>query len=82
MDYEQVQRFSAAYKEQALLQTAEEKALEDYLELMPILRLHGGVVSPAQAAAALPVVQRALAHVSGMLAIGQGTLGTYDEALK
>ncbi len=82
MSYDQVARFSAAYQEQALLQATEEKALEDYLELMPTLKLNGKNISPAQAAQVLPVVQKALAHVSGMLAIGQGTLGTYDEALR
>ncbi len=82
MDYAQVERFSAAYKQQVMLQTAEEKALDDYLEFTPILGLHGKDITPAQATQVIPAVQRALAHVNGMLALGQGTLGTYDEALK
>ena len=82
MDYGEVERFSGAYKEQSLLQTAEEKALDDYLEFTPILSLHGKQVTAAEAVQVLPAVQRALAHVNGMLALGQGTLGSYDAALK
>ena len=82
MDYAQVERFSAAYKQQNMLQTAEEKALDDYLEFTPILGLNGRQLTSARAAEVLPAVERALAHVNGMLALGRGTLGTYDEALK
>lgn len=84
MDYGQVERFSDAYKEQTLLQTMEEQALDDYLQLMPILSHHGGVgvVSPETATAAIPFVRRVIAHLSGMLAVGSGTIGTYEAALK
>jgi len=84
MDYAEVERFSDAYKEQALLQTMEEQALEDYLELMPILSHHGkdGVVSPEAAKDAIPYTRRVVAHLNGMLAVGAGTAGTYEEALK
>ena len=56
MDYAEVERSSDAYKEQALLQTMEEQALEDYLELMPVLSYHSkdGVVSPEAARDAIP----------------------------
>jgi hypothetical protein len=84
MDYSEVERFSDAYKEQDLLQSMEEKALEDYLELSPIISHHGagGIVSPETAKDALPLVRRIVAHLDGMLAVGQGTIGTYNEALK
>jgi hypothetical protein len=84
MDYAEVERFSEAYKEQTLLQTMEEKALEDYLQLMPILVGHSdkGDVSPDAAKEALPYVRQIVAHLNGMLAVGNGTLGAYNDALK
>jgi hypothetical protein len=84
MSYAEVERFSDAYKEQALLQTMEEQALDDYLELVPILANHGkeGVVSPETASAAIPYARRVVAHLNGMLDVGAGTIGTYQEALK
>lgn len=81
MDYEEVERFSTAYKQQNMLQAAEEKALEDYLEFGPLLQLHGKTLTSAQATQLLPMVLKALGHVNGMLAIGRGTLGTYKTAL-
>jgi hypothetical protein len=84
MDYAEVERFSDAYKEQALLQTMEEQALDDYLQLMPILSHHSkeGVVDPETAKNALAPTQRIIAHLNGMLDVGQGTIGAYEEALK
>ena len=84
MNYAEVERFSDAYKEQALLQTMEEQALDDYLELVPILANNGkeGVVSPETASAAIPFARRVVAHLSGMLDVGAGTIGTYQAALK
>jgi cell division protein FtsB len=84
MDYKEVERFSDAYKEQALLQTMEEQALEDYLELLPILAHHGGdgTVTPEAAREAIPYTRRVVAHLNGMLAVGAGTVGTYEAALK
>jgi hypothetical protein len=84
MDYAEVERFSDAYKEQALFQTIEEQALEDYLELLPILSHpgNGGIVTPEAAKDAIPYTRRIVAHLSGMLAVGAGTVGTYEAALK
>jgi hypothetical protein len=84
MDYAEVERFSDAYKEQALLQTMEEQALEDYLELMPILTGHAtaGTVTPEAAKDALPYVRRIVAHLNGMLDVGAGTVSAYQAALK
>ena len=82
MEYDEVERFSAAYKQQAMLQIAEEKALDDYLEFLPLLELHGKALTAPQAAQVLPAVQHALAHLNGMLALGQGAFETYGDALK
>ena len=84
MDYAEVERFSEVYKQQTLLQTMEEQALEDYLQLTPILSHQGtgGVVNPDAAKDAIPYTRRAIAHLSGMLAVGAGTVGSYDAALK
>jgi hypothetical protein len=84
MDYAEVERFSEAYKEQELLQTMEEKALDDYLQLVPILAGQGkmGNVTPEAAKDALPYVRQVVAHLNGMIAVGTGTAGSYEEALK
>jgi hypothetical protein len=84
MDYAEVERFSEAYKEQALLQTLEEETLNDYLELLPILSNHtaAGVVTPETAKDAIPYARHVIAHLSGMLDVGAGTVGAYEAALK
>lgn len=84
MKYEEVQKYSDAYKEQDLLQHTAEEALDDYLQLEPLLRngQDTSKLSKEDAIEALPFVRRALAHVAGMLAIGNGTLQSYDQALK
>jgi hypothetical protein len=84
MDYAEVERFSEAYKEQELLQTMEEKALDDYLQLMPILvdTAGKGEVSQEAAKDALPYVRKIVAHLNGMLAVGTGAIGAYEDALK
>jgi hypothetical protein len=84
MDYAEVERFSDAYKEQALLQTMEEQALDDYLQLMPILSHPSsqGTVTPEAAKDAIAPTRRIIAHLNGMLDVGQGTIDAYQEALK
>lgn len=84
MDYAEVERFSDAYKEQALLQSMEEQALEDYLQLLPVLAHNGknGVITPEAAKEAIPYTRRVIAHLNGMLDVGAGTVGTYQAALK
>jgi hypothetical protein len=84
MDYSEVERFAAAYKEQELLQAMEERALDDYLEIMPILSKHAkeGSISPDVAKDALVPVRHAIAHLNGMLDVGAGTEGSYEEALQ
>jgi hypothetical protein len=82
MEYAEVQRFSDAYKEQDQLQAMEEVTLNDYLELVPILKNHGKDMTAARAKDALPYARSAMGHLSGMYFIGAGTLGTYEEALK
>lgn len=84
MDYAEVERFSEAYKEQELLQTMEEQGLDDYLQLVPILAVHQGEKEVSQEAArdALPYVRKVVAHLNGMVAVGTGTAGAYEDALK
>ena len=82
MRYEEVQRFSDAYKEQDQLDAMEQLTLEDYLELMPLLSHFGGKITPERAKEALPYARRAVAHLNGMYFIGKGTYGSYTDALK
>ncbi len=84
MSYAEVEQFSNAYKEQELLQTMEEKALDDYLQLMPILSqtAASGVLTPDVAREAIPPTQHIIAHLNGMLDVGQGTINSYQAALK
>ena len=82
MDYDEVEKFSGAYKEQDQLQAMEELALNDYLQLVPVLAHHSKDMTPERAKDALPFARNAMGHLSGMYFIGVGTLGTYKEALK
>jgi hypothetical protein len=82
MDYAEVEKFSNAYKEQDQLQAMELLALNDYLQLEPVLRDSGGVVDEALAKAALPYARSAMGHLSGMYFIGVGTVGAYNDAVK
>lgn len=85
MPYGEVERFSAACKEQDLLQSTEEQTLNDYLELGSFAPKSKGAllnVTPNEAQAALPYVRHTLAHLEGMYDVGVGLLNSYDEALQ
>jgi hypothetical protein len=82
MPYEEVQRFSDAYKEQDQLEAIEKQTLDDYLQLIPVLSHHEGKYTPELAKQALPLAQHVVAHLYGMYYIGEGTVGSYDTALK
>lgn len=85
MPQQEVERFAAAYKEQDLLQTTAEQALNDYLELQsfaPATRTSTLDLPPSTAQAALPYVRHTLAHLEGMYAVGVGLLNAYDRALE
>jgi hypothetical protein len=81
MDYGRVELLADAYKEQDMLQRAEEQALEDYLQFAPVMQTAGANISVEQAKDVIPLVERALGHVNGMLAIGDGTVQAYGKAL-
>lgn len=83
MDYEEVERFAAAYKEQDLLQETLERTLSDYLQLTSLFGPGKEIsqLTPQRATEALPYVRKALGDLTGVLAIGQGTLTAYDKAL-
>jgi hypothetical protein len=83
MGYDEVEKFSNAYKEQEQLEAMAQLTLNDYLQLVPVLQVgNGGVIDEVRARAALPYARSAMGHLSGMYFIGVGTLGAYDEALK
>jgi hypothetical protein len=82
MDYDEVEKFSNVYKEQDQLQEMERLALNDYLQLTPILLGSGSKVDAARAKEALPYARNAAGHLSGMYYIGRGTLEAYAAALK
>lgn len=93
MPYDEVERFADAYREQALLQSIAERTLEDYLELTPemgpgtVLAQGTSGAKPtkeeaAMAAQLLPMAVRTLGHLNGILAAGEGTMGSYKDALK
>ena len=84
MPYGEVERFSAVYKEQDLLQSTAEQTLNDYLELGSFSPQRGALlhVTPDEARAALPYVRHALAHLEGMYDVGAGLLESYEQALQ
>jgi hypothetical protein len=82
MEYAEVKKFSEAYKEQDQLEAMEVQALNDYLQLVPILSHHGKEVTPQRAKDALPFARSAMGHLSGLYFIGVGTVTAYDAALK
>jgi len=83
MPYAEVQRFSAAYKEQQEIDAASQKALEDYLEIGSFVGSTSQLqtMDAAQATDALPIVRHAVADLNGMLALAAGAEGAYKDAL-
>lgn len=82
MDYGEVEQFSEAYKEQDQLQAMELLAMNDYLQIVPVLQGTAGKVDAVRAKDALPYARNAMGHLSGMYFIGKGTLDAYASALK
>jgi hypothetical protein len=82
MDYDQVERFSEAYKEQDQLETMEKQTAEDYLMLIPIFLNHTKDIDPERAKLAMVYVRQAVAHLNGMYFIGMGTVKSYTQALQ
>jgi hypothetical protein len=82
MEYQQVEKFSDAYKEQDDLEAMEKLTLEDYLQLIPILEHHAKEMDAARAKDALVYARRAVAHLNGMYFIAIGTMGSYHDALQ
>ncbi len=84
MEYGEVERFSAAYKEQAQFETMEQQTLDEYLELdsFVVKGFDPRNVSMDDIKAAQPIVRRALAHLEGMIDISRGTIQQYDSSLK
>ena len=84
MEYAEAERFAAAYKEQDLLQETLERTLTDYLQLTSLGTRASDLanVTPQRAAEALPYLRKAMGDLTGVLAVGQGTLRAYEQALK
>lgn len=84
MDYNQVQKFSAAYKEQTQFEQMEQQALLQYLQpdSFVVKGFDPKNVTPDDIKAAIPIVRSAIADVGGMLDISRGTLAAYEAALK
>ena len=84
MEYGEVERYSAAYKEQDLLQQTLERTLSDYLQLSSLFPANEDInkLSPQRATEALPYLRKTLGDLNGVLAIGRGTIEAYDEALR
>ncbi|MDP9049331.1 MAG: hypothetical protein M3O31_01200 [Acidobacteriota bacterium] len=79
LPYDEVESFSDAYREQALLQVMEQRALEDYLELTPQLDHEP---TKEDVPAIISSTRKALGHLNGILAAGSGTLNSYKVVLK
>jgi len=82
MEYGEVEKFSQAYKEQEELQRMDGVAANDYMQLMPILHPYSADMSPELAREALPYARSAIGHLSGLYSIGDGTMRSYNDALK
>jgi hypothetical protein len=78
LPYDEVERFADAYREQELLQGMEQKTLEDYLQLVPPQQL---TLTKENAPHFLEGTQRAMGHLNGIMAAGQGTMDSYKKAL-
>ncbi len=81
MEYDEAEHFADAYKEQAQLEDAEIKTLDDFVLLVADVGPKKDL-TPEEAKLALPDARRAFAHINGILAIGQGTLDSYNKALR
>lgn len=83
MDYGQVQKYAAAYREQELLQMQEQQTLRDFLQLGSFFKPSEGAAALTAEGAkdALPYLRRCLGDLNGILAVGSGTLSAYDDAL-
>lgn len=88
MPYDEVERFSDAYREQELLQNIARQTLDDYLDMTAAIQpdpanpRHLLPPTKEQAIAFLPVAERALGHLNGIHAAGAGTLQAYKTALQ
>ena len=83
LPYDEIETFADAYREQALLQTIAQKALEDYLELIPMQQSDAKTrLTPEDARLQMPIALQALGHLNGMMAVGAGTLDSYKRALQ
>ncbi len=84
LDYAEVQKFEAAYQEQAQLQTVERETLNDVLELQSwvIYDFDPTTFPPGEAELAEKSVRLTLSHLQAIEQISSGLDQTYQAALK
>jgi hypothetical protein len=84
MEYDEVERFATAYKNQQMFEDAVRPALENYevLETYVSEKEDPRNLKPQDVETAIPDLRRALADLGSMYDAGRGTLALYDEALK
>jgi hypothetical protein len=83
MDYDTVQQFAECYKQQDEFERMQDKALDEFLHLGSFAVL-GEPTAPTddELRQAQQVARSSLADLSALRDIGNGTLASYDEALK
>ena len=83
MDYDTVQRFSAAYKEQDEFEGIQRQALNEYLQLNSYIvpGFDPNNLSADDIRTAVPEVRHTLADLQGMVDVGRGAIEAYDRAL-
>lgn len=84
VDYDTLQRFSIAYKEQDQFDEWQKRALGSLLDLLVLAgdNFDAAKVTTDEAKTALPLARSLLADLGGLKAIGRGTMQAYDHALK
>lgn len=83
MDFETVEAFSACYKEQDEYARMEQQLVNDYLQVDSLIATKAPEnVTKEDLVAALPLARKALADLMGLKAISDGTMRSYDEALR
>lgn len=84
MDYDQVERYAAAYQVQDELMRLEQETLDDFLRMQSysVYGFDPAKVTAEDAKGAEPEVRRALAHLVAMEQVAQGVATGYEQTLR
>lgn len=83
MDYETAEKYAECYKQQEEFERLEDRAIEGYLDMESFSATKKpDQLSDEELKAAQPIIRRALADLGGLRDVAQGTVETYDAALK